>query len=81
MRKFTGLLKLKLLETCDTNVEINSRLIAWKQKPKYKINGHLQYDTFLMIELESKVKTKKKVVQKDCQVFGTDTSDDEIESM
>ena len=30
---------VKLLETCDVNVEINNRIIAWKQKPKYKING------------------------------------------
>ena len=65
----------------DNNVEINNRLIAWKQRPKHKINGHLQYDTFLMVELESKAKAKKKVVQKDSQVFGTDTSEDEDESM
>ena len=62
-----------------TNVEINNRLIACKQRPKYKINGHLQYDTFLMVEQKSKVKAKKKVVQKDSQVFGTDTSEDEDE--
>ena len=68
---------VRLLETCDTSVEFNSRLILWRQKPKCRINGQVQYDTFLMVELESKVKAKKKVVQKDDQVYGFDSSDDE----
>ena len=48
---------VKLLETCDINVEINNRIIAWKLKPKYKINGNMQYDTFLMVKLEIKAES------------------------
>ena len=72
---------VRLLETCDTNLEINYKLIWWRQKPKCKINGHVQYNTFLMVELESKVKAKKKVVQKDNQVYGSDSSDGDSDEM
>ena len=36
---------VRLLEKCNTNVEINYRLILWKQMPKCKINGHVHYNT------------------------------------
>ena len=66
---------IRLLETCDINVEIGYRTVSWSQRPKFKIRNNTQYDSNLIVELESNVKAKKRVEEKTDLVYG-DSSDE-----
>ena len=66
---------IRLLEICDINVEIGYRTVSWSQRPKFKIRNNTQYDSNLIVELESNVKAKKRVEEKTDLVYG-DSSDE-----
>ena len=65
---------VKLLETCDRNVDIAYKTILWNQKPHYKIKNYCQYDKTLTVDLESKIKAKKWVAEKEDLVLGISSS-------
>ena len=51
---------VKLVETCDLNVDISYKTVNWRTDPTFKVRmKHAQYDTVLMCELETKIKAKK----------------------
>ena len=66
---------IRLLETCDINVEIGYRTVSWSQRPKFRIRNNTQYDSNLIVELESNIKAKKRVEEKTDLVYG-DSSDE-----
>ena len=68
---------IKLIEPCDPNVAIDIKTIYWKPRPRYQVQHQTQYDTILAIDMESKIKAKKRAQEGTNLVFDSDFEDED----
>ena len=72
--KFTFPVQIvKLVETCDPNVEIDWTSFTFKSKRVIGKKNHAQFYMVIGVELESIIKAKKRVTARDEQTFDSDS--------
>ena len=67
---------IKMIKPCDPNVDIDYKTIYWKPQPRFAVQRQTQYGTIFAIELESKIKVKKRVQEAENLVFDSGTDGD-----
>ena len=72
---------IKLIEPCDPNVAIDIKTIYWKPQPRFQVQRQTQYNTILAIELESKIKAKKRAQEGMNLVFDSDSEVEDEDDM
>ena len=68
---------VKLVETYDPNVKIKFKMFSWKSELTFKIWDRLtQFTLVLAVEIEAKIKDKKRAQATDDLVLGSKSNDD-----